>query len=94
MTQLTLGVDRNNDTVQYLFNECDPSVLYLIDKVIDSGVYTSMCGNAATNETMLQHIIGRINSISIPYGAVNEVEQVLQRFTPNTSTGTRDDHAS
>ena len=94
LTQLTLGVDRNNDRVQYLFNEQDPSVLSLIDMVIDSGVYTSMCGNAATNKAMLSHIIGRITSISIPYGALGEVEESLQHLTSDSSATTGNDHAS
>ena len=94
LTKLTLGVERNNDRVQYLFNEQDPSVLSLIDMVINSGVYTSMCGNAATNKAMLSHIIGRITSISIPYGALGEVEESLQHLTSDSSTTTGNDHAS
>jgi len=86
LTQLTMGVDRNNDVVQYLFNEVDHSILALIDMVIKSGVYTSICGNAATNKRMLEHLKGRINSISVPLGAVNEVEKMLQQLSSDTTT--------
>lgn len=52
LTQYTLAVDRDNEQVQYLYNELEPSVLMLIRRVVEigikHGVEVSVCGEMAS----------------------------------------------
>ena len=34
LTMLTLGVDRDNESVAHLYKETDPAVVYLLEKII------------------------------------------------------------
>ena len=61
LTQLTLGLDRNNERIQKHFNEMHPAVLKQIKMVIDAckkaGVQTSICGQAASNPEMARILV-------------------------------------
>ncbi len=58
LTQLTLGVDRNNERIAKLYDEMHPSVLsqlkYVINKCRKYGVETSICGQAGSNKDMVR----------------------------------------
>ncbi|NPA87043.1 MAG: phosphoenolpyruvate synthase [Candidatus Diapherotrites archaeon] len=84
LTQLTLGVDRNNERVQKLFNEEHPAVLSLIKHVIDVakeyGVETSICGQAGSRPSMVRKLVRMgIDSVSANIDAVHKIREVVYR---------------
>lgn len=50
LTQLVLGVDRDNERMAHMFDECDPAVLQAIEHVVTTcagrGISVSICGQA------------------------------------------------
>ncbi|ACL29891.1 phosphoenolpyruvate-protein phosphotransferase PtsI [Buchnera aphidicola] len=76
LTQYTLAVDRGNDLISHLYNPMNPSVLKLIQKVINvshtHGKWTGMCGELAGDERATILLLGMgldefsMSSISIP----------------------------
>ena len=84
LTQLTLGLDRNNERVQKLFNEEHPAVLKLINYVIKTakahGVETSICGQAGSKPSMARKLVRMgIDSISANIDAVDKIREVVYR---------------
>jgi len=84
LTQLTLGIDRNNEHIAKLFSEMHPAVLSLIRNVIKTckeyNVETSICGQAGSNEQMVEHLVKiGIDSISANIDAVNKIRHVVAR---------------
>lgn len=84
LTQLTLGVDRNNARVQKLFNEEHPAVLKLIEHVIsvakEYGVETSICGQAGSRPSMVRKLVRMgIDSVSANIDAVKIIREVVYR---------------
>lgn len=71
LTQLTLGIDRDSDTLAPLFREDDPAVLWMIETVIreahKAGRKVGFCGQAPSNDpAYAQRLVGfGINSISV-----------------------------
>ncbi len=84
LTQLTLGVDRNNEDIAYLFNEKHPAVLGEIKKVIDTckkyNVETSLCGQSGSDPEMAEFLVKfGIDSISANPDAVDRIKEVVAR---------------
>ncbi|MDD5254200.1 MAG: phosphoenolpyruvate synthase [Candidatus Nanoarchaeia archaeon] len=82
LTQLTLGVDRNNEVIADLFNEMHPSVLKQMKFVIDIckkyNVETSICGQAGSNAEMASFLVkAGIDSISVNPDAVNKIKHFV-----------------
>ena len=82
LTQLMLGVDRNNERLNKLFNELHPAVLrsmsYCIYKCRKQGVETSICGQAGSNPDMVRKLVRMgITSVSANIDAVSEIMQVV-----------------
>ncbi|HLD34046.1 MAG TPA: PEP/pyruvate-binding domain-containing protein [Candidatus Nanoarchaeia archaeon] len=82
LTQLTLGVDKNNKKTQKLFNEMHPSVLHLIAHGIAAckkhSVETSICGNAGSKPEMAEFLVKHgIDSISASPDALQKVRQTV-----------------
>jgi pyruvate,water dikinase len=82
LTQLTLGLDRNNEHVQKQFNELHPAILrqleYVITKCKKAGVTTSICGQAASNPEMVKKLIWMgIDSVSANIDAVENIRNVV-----------------
>jgi pyruvate,water dikinase len=82
LTQLTLGMDRNNDKIQKNFSELHPAILrqleYVIKKCKVAGVKTSICGQAASNPEMVTKLIWYgIDSVSANIDAVDEIRKVV-----------------
>lgn len=71
LTQLTLGVDRDSELVAHVYDERDPSVKYLIAKVIRDCVkrskYIGFCGQAVSDWPEMAEFVVRegISSISV-----------------------------
>ncbi|MBI4177658.1 MAG: phosphoenolpyruvate synthase [Candidatus Aenigmarchaeota archaeon] len=85
LTQLVLGVDRNNESISGLYRENNPAVLKLIEYVIgrcaNYGVETSICGEAPSRD---DDLVGKlveygISSISVELDAFDHVKEVVAR---------------
>jgi pyruvate, water dikinase len=84
LTQLTLGIDRNNGRIQKLFDEMHPAVLGEIAKVIKVckkyGVETSICGQAGSRPEMAEFLVHQgIDSISANADAVDKIKGVVSK---------------
>ena len=85
LTQLTLGVDRNNERLVRLYDEKHPAVIKLISDVIDVckkyGVETSICGQAASDVEMVK-ILAKlgIDSVSANIDAVEKIRNALEEI--------------
>lgn len=84
LTQLTLGIDRNNQRIAKLFDEMHPAVLGEIAKVVrvcrKYKVKTSICGQAGSRPEMAEFLVHQgIDSISANVDAVEEIRRVVAR---------------
>ena len=84
LTQLTLGIDRNNERLSKLFDEMHPAVLGEMAKVIKVcrkyGVKTSICGQAGSRPEMADFLVHQgIDSISANVDAVEEIRSVVAK---------------
>ncbi|MBI4152875.1 phosphoenolpyruvate synthase [Candidatus Woesearchaeota archaeon] len=84
LTQLTLGIDRNNQKIASLFDEMHPAVLGEIAKVIKVCkkycVKTSVCGQAGSRPVMAEFLVHQgVDSISANVDAVDEIRRVVAR---------------
>jgi pyruvate,water dikinase len=84
LTQLTLGVDRNNERIAKLFDEMHHAVLGEMAMVIrackKAGVETSICGQAGSRPEMAKFLVKEgIDSISANPDAVQEIREVVAR---------------
>jgi pyruvate,water dikinase len=83
LTQLVLGIDRNNEKLAVLYNEMHPAVLSLIKKVIKTCKYykvvTSICGQAASEEKMAKLLVEEgIDSLSVNIDSVDKIRAVIE----------------
>lgn len=84
LTQLTLGIDRNNELVQKLFSEKHPAVVKLVEHVINVckkyNVETSICGQAGSDPEMARILVKLgIDSISVNPDAIFLVRETVAR---------------
>lgn len=84
LTQLTLGIDRNNERIQKLFDEMHPAVLGEIAKVVKTchkyKVKTSICGQAGSRPEMAEFLVHQgIDSISANADAVEEIRHIVAK---------------
>lgn len=84
LTQLTLGLDRNNQRIAHLFDEMHPAVLGELAKVIKVckkyHVKTSICGQAGSRPEMAEFLVHQgVDSISANADAVAEIRRVVAR---------------
>jgi len=84
LTQLTLGVDRNNERLAKLFDEMHAAVLGEIKMVVETcrkyNVQSSICGQAGSRPEMAKFLVGiGIDSISANPDAVHEIKEVVAR---------------
>ncbi len=84
LTQYTLAVDRNNESVAGLYSELHPAILKLIEYVVEhcneAGVKTSICGQAGSYPEMAKRLVEiGITSISANIDAVATVRETVAR---------------
>ncbi len=84
LTQLTLGIDRNNERLSKLFDEMHPAVLGEIARVIKTckkyGVTTSICGQAGSRPEMAEFLVHQgVDSISTNADAVATIRRTVAR---------------
>ena len=82
LTQLTLGLDRNNGKVQKWFSELHPAILKSVNHVIQAckqaHVHTGICGQAGSNPEMVRHLVHfGIDSVSANIDAVEKIRKVV-----------------
>ncbi len=83
LTQLTLGVDRDNAKVAHLFNEKDGSLLWLLKKAIKEaaahGISSSICGEAvALYPDLVKKLVKwGISSVSVNPDAVEKTKKTI-----------------
>jgi len=94
LTQFTLALDRNNEDVQYLYDEMHPAVLAEMKQVIktckEKGVETSICGQAGSNKKMVRFLVEQgIDSIAVNADAahdisifVDDLEKIIEKKEP------------
>jgi pyruvate,water dikinase len=85
LTQLTLGIDRNNETLAPLYDEMHPAVLKQIEDVINIckhyDVKTSICGQAGSKPEMVSFIASKgIDSISANIDSVAKVKEIVKKY--------------
>lgn len=74
LTQYTLAIDRQNESLGEFYNPCHKSVFRLIDRVVDcahkAGIWAGVCGELARNEEALPFLLASgIDELSVspPY---------------------------
>ncbi|MEK6845622.1 MAG: putative PEP-binding protein, partial [Nanoarchaeota archaeon] len=82
LTQLTLGIDRNNQRLNSRFDEMHPAVVGEIAKVIKVchkyKVETSICGQAGSRPEMASFLVHQgVGSISANQDAVDTIRKVV-----------------
>ncbi|MBI2529990.1 MAG: phosphoenolpyruvate synthase [Candidatus Diapherotrites archaeon] len=82
LTQLTLGIDRNNERIQRWFSELHPAILmeakHVIERCRKAGVETSICGQAGSNPEMVKRlVVFGIDSVSANIDAVEAIRKVI-----------------
>jgi pyruvate, water dikinase len=85
LTQYTLAIDRNNEDVQYIYNDLDWAVRKQISRVIREckfhKVETSICGQAGSKKEMVEFLIKQgIDSISVNADAAHKISKVVQEL--------------
>jgi len=85
LTQYTLAVDRNNEDVQYLYNEMHPAIFSQIQKVIracnEKDVETSICGQAGSKKEMAEFLFKEgIKSISVNADAAADISKLIKEL--------------
>jgi len=82
LTQYTLAIDRNNENVQYIYDEMNPAVLnslsYVIRRCKKYGVESSICGQAGSKEEMVRFLVREgIDSISVNADAAEKISKLV-----------------
>ncbi len=82
LTQLVLGIDRNNERLSKSFDEMHPAVLALLKSVIETckryGVESSICGEAGSRSEMVERLVEfGISSVSANIDALDNIRAAV-----------------
>ncbi|AAO26799.1 phosphoenolpyruvate-protein phosphotransferase [Buchnera aphidicola str. Bp (Baizongia pistaciae)] len=86
LTQYTLAVDRGNDLISHLYNPMSPSVLSLIQQVINAshkvGKWTGMCGELAGDEKATLLLLGMgLDEFSMSAATIPKIKKIIREST-------------
>ena len=86
LTQYTIGVDRENSKVSFLYDEFNLAVLRLIEMTITNaekvGIPLSVCGEMASKQDSILVLGGLgVRHLSMGPKMISEVKELLSRFT-------------
>lgn len=84
LIQYSLGIDRGNKHVSYLYQPLHPAIVRSIKLVVDSahraGISVSICGEVASDPFCLPILLGmQIDSISIAPQAVPGIKHIIRK---------------
>ncbi len=96
LTQFTLAIDREEEDVQYLYNEFNPAIFSQIKRVIGIcrryNVQTSICGQAGSKQEMAEFLFKQgINSISVNADAAYDVSVLINKLEQEQSVNNNND---
>ncbi|MBI2448937.1 phosphoenolpyruvate synthase [Candidatus Pacearchaeota archaeon] len=85
LTQYTLAIDRGEESIQNLYNEMHPAVLYQLAHVIEIckkyNVETSICGQAGSKKEMARFLVEKgISSISVNADVAGEISRLVHEI--------------
>jgi len=86
LTQMTLGIDRNNERLIDLFDEMHPSMKFLFKHVIETckkyNVESSICGELPSNrQDAVEFLVKEgINSLSVNIDAIDKVREWVSQI--------------
>lgn len=85
LTQFTLAIDRNNENVQYLYDEMHPAVLkelkYVIKICQGYNVETSICGQAGSRVEMAEFLVKTgIDSLSVNPDSIAKIRHLVSKI--------------
>jgi pyruvate,water dikinase len=91
LTQYMLAIDRNNEHVQYIYDETNPAVLsaisYVIRRCKKFGVETSICGQAGSRPEMIKFLMGEgIDGVTVNADAAFKVSQLISECEKSISS--------
>lgn len=91
LTQLTLGVDRDSETVAHIYDERNPAVLRLIKQVVDvckaRGKYVGICGQAPSDHPGFAEMLCEWGIESMSLNPDTLVDATLRVAAKEKSTG-------
>lgn len=93
LTMLILGADRDNEQLAGIFNEMDPAILAVLERLIRTcrrfGVPCSICGQApSVFDQLIQKLVWwGISSISVSPDSVDRVRQLVHQTELEMVTG-------
>ena len=84
LIQYSLGIDRGNKHVSYLYQPLHPAIVRSIKYVVDSahrmGISVCVCGEVASDPYCLPILLGmQIDAISIAPQAIPGIKHILRR---------------
>jgi len=93
LTQYILAIDRNNEDVQYLYDEMHPAILYQLGYVIRfckrNKVETSICGQSGSRKEMVRFLVENgIDSISVNADKAKEIAEYVAQLEQEKIKGT------
>ncbi len=86
LIQYSLGIDRTNKHVSYLYQPLHPSILrsikYVIDAGHEAGIEVSLCGEVAADPYCVPILMGmQIDSISLNPQAIPGIKRIIRQAT-------------
>jgi phosphotransferase system enzyme I (PtsI) len=86
LIQYSLGIDRTNKHVSYLYQPLHPAVLRSIKHVVDAGheagIDVSLCGELASDPFCIPILLGmQIDSLSLTPQAIPGIKRLLRQTT-------------
>ncbi len=86
LIQYTMAADRMNETVAYLYQPLNPSILRLVDLVIKAGqkhnVWTGMCGEMAGDVSAVPILVGMgIHELSMSASSILRTRALIAKLT-------------